>query len=97
MSTLSETPWSPSDAFAPSPAPTHSHSPHSHDTDFTSQVVRSDRDLLDLITLIHVLLDKLPIEGLAIEDMRRKSLGRVRKGLRVLAYYAKVSTCVLLA
>jgi hypothetical protein len=46
--------------------------------------------------LIHVLLERLGMEGMEVEAMRKKSLGRVRKGLRVLAYYAKVSRAVVL-
>lgn len=87
--------YSSADLLSTSPhAHTHSHShsasSHSHETDFVARSIRSDRDLLDIITLIHVLLtsrkDEPEIQGAVYEQ----SMSRVRKGLRVLAFYSKL-------
>jgi hypothetical protein len=48
--------------------------------------IRSDRDLLDLIAILHGFLR----ENFKGEEMEKDSEGRVRKGLKVHAFYAKV-------
>lgn len=71
----------------------HTHDPdghHHHDTDWVPQLIRLDRDLLDLIFLIHGTLSTAG-ETDELSQMRRESLSRARKGLRALALYAKVS------
>lgn len=73
----------------------HSASSHSHETDFVARSIRSDRDLLDIVTLIHVLLSARQEEVGIKGNLFRESTSRVRKGLRVLAFYSKVSLYAL--
>lgn len=81
------------DASASPTALSSSHQ-HSHETDYVSQIIRSDRDLLDLISMLHTLILRLPSPGLP--HLVVESTSRVRKGLKVLAYYAKVGALLLL-
>lgn len=62
---------------------------HFHETDFLSKVIRDDRDLLDLISMVQVGLLQLPSPGIPV--LLVESTSRVRQGLKVLAFYAKVS------
>ncbi|GAA6027174.1 hypothetical protein JCM8097_002455 [Rhodosporidiobolus ruineniae] len=80
---------------------THSHSSDSssshhhsvHEDDYGAQLIRLDRDLLDLVNLAHRFLATSGPGGTAIvgvpEEVLRESLGRVRKGLRTRAAYLK--------
>lgn len=61
---------------------------HSHETDYVSQIIRSDRDLLDIVSMLHTFILRLPSPGLP--HLAVESTSRVRKGLKILAYYAKV-------
>lgn len=67
------------------------HAQLDHSADYLTQVTRLDRDLLDVNTLIHVFLTGIAETDPSLEALMRKSASRVRKGLRVLAFYAKVS------
>ncbi|KAI5478681.1 hypothetical protein MNV49_004708 [Pseudohyphozyma bogoriensis] len=71
----------------------HSHNPesptHIHETDYVSLAIRSDRDLLDLISLTHKYLLRKEIGG-EWGELRRESESRVRKGLKAMAFYFKV-------
>lgn len=82
-----------------------SHSSHTHDhsSDYLTMIGRFERDLLDIINMIHVLLEERRKSGqisfatkvgqkrFKEEEIWRASNSRVRKGLRSLAGYAKVS------
>ncbi|BGP16119.1 hypothetical protein JCM10213v2_004113 [Rhodosporidiobolus nylandii] len=59
-----------------------------HETDFGAQFARLDRDLLDLINMVHVLIRGLKALGLP-SDLAAASLSRVRRGLRRRASYFK--------
>ncbi|GAA5824096.1 hypothetical protein JCM11251_001520 [Rhodosporidiobolus azoricus] len=65
--------------------PSH-HTIHEHD--FGAQIIRLDRDLLDLINFMHVLVKGLRSPGLG-REVERESLRRVRRGLRTRARYTK--------
>ncbi|GAA5959811.1 hypothetical protein JCM21900_001025 [Sporobolomyces salmonicolor] len=56
-----------------------------HETDYGAQIIRLDRDLLDLVNLTYVLLKGLRAPGLP--ELLKESTSRVRKGLKRRAYY----------
>ncbi|SCV71196.1 BQ2448_2784 [Microbotryum intermedium] len=64
------------------------HRHHHHETDYGPLIIRLDRDLLDLNNMLRSTLldwsDSIPNSLIA------ESTSRVRKGLKILAYYAKV-------
>ncbi|BGP40011.1 hypothetical protein JCM10450v2_003991 [Rhodotorula kratochvilovae] len=62
------------------------HSVHEHD--YGAQIVRLDRDLLDLLNVLHVHLADPAASDLPPEYLR-ESASRVRKALRRRAYYLK--------
>lgn len=82
--------WSPQ-------AHSHSHtdSKHSHEHDYLAQVTRSDRDLLDIFPMTHVLLSsalKKARTDEALQEVTRDADSRMRKALKVNALYAKLYT-----
>lgn len=71
----------------------HSHSyseQHFHETDYIMQVIRQDRDLLDVYSMIHTFL--LSLRTPSSPHLLRESNSKVRKGLKTLAFYSKVSS-----
>lgn len=52
------------------------------------QVIRQDRDLLDLYSMMHTFLINLRAPGLP--NLFRESNTKVRKGLKTLAFYSKI-------
>ncbi|KAM0791682.1 hypothetical protein ACM66B_003957 [Microbotryomycetes sp. NB124-2] len=60
---------------------------HDHDSDHLAIVVRHDRDLLDLIALLHMMLSSLRQPGLP--DLLRLVERRARRALKVQAFYFK--------
>lgn len=60
-----------------------------HEEDFLALIVRVDRDLLDLYPMCWTLLKGLRSPGLP--DWEKLAEGRVRRGLKAYAAYAKVS------
>lgn len=67
----------------------HSAAGHSHEHDYSSQIIRLDRDLLDLISLVHMVLLGGP-GAPELPELGPQSTSRVRKGLKTAAFYAKV-------
>lgn len=70
-------------------APAASAHGHIHESDYLSQAIRLDRDLLDLFSMVTVMLEKLP--GVGLPGLLGDAKGRVRKGLKTQAFYCKVS------
>ncbi|KAL8277955.1 hypothetical protein RQP46_009587 [Phenoliferia psychrophenolica] len=70
----------------------HGHGPdrhgHIHESDYLSQAIRLDRDLLDLNSMLHTLLLGLPELGLPA--LLTESASRVRRGLKTQAFYCKI-------
>ncbi|KAK4050592.1 hypothetical protein OIV83_003318 [Microbotryomycetes sp. JL201] len=60
---------------------------HSHDSDVFALVVRHDRDLLDLVSLLHMMICSLRQPGLP--RLAREVDRRARKALKVQAFYFK--------
>lgn len=69
--------------------------PHDHAHDYLTMIVRHDRDLLDVGSMMHVLLEEKrdagELESAQGVALLRESTRRIRQGLKTLAYYAKVS------
>ncbi|GAA5998999.1 Zn(II)2Cys6 transcription factor [Rhodotorula paludigena] len=59
-----------------------------HERDYGAQIIRLDRDLLDLLNILHVHL-ATPAARDLLPAMQAESLSRVRKALRRRAYYLK--------
>lgn len=56
-------------------------------------MTRLDRDLLDVNTMIHILLRSLaPTDRHSLQELIQLSTSRVRRGLKTMAFYAKVSS-----
>ncbi|KDE06598.1 hypothetical protein MVLG_03094 [Microbotryum lychnidis-dioicae p1A1 Lamole] len=73
--------------------PAHAHSTttendhHHHENDYGPLIIRLDRDLLDLNNMLRsTLMDRSDIIS---DPLLTEATSRVRKGLKVLAYYAK--------
>ncbi|GAA5851208.1 hypothetical protein JCM8547_004167 [Rhodosporidiobolus lusitaniae] len=92
---LTVSPPATNDSHPHSHSHSHSHAhasgtedPHSlHEHDYGAQILRIDRDLLDLVNLVHGFIGE--VEGKASyggerlpEEIRRESLSRVRKSLK---------------
>ncbi|KAK4702835.1 hypothetical protein P7C70_g3383, partial [Phenoliferia sp. Uapishka_3] len=70
----------------------HTHGPeqhgHIHESDYLSQAIRLDRDLLDLNSMLHSVLLAAAAPGLP--TLLSESTSRVRKGLKTQAFYCKI-------
>ncbi|KAI5475546.1 hypothetical protein MNV49_001179 [Pseudohyphozyma bogoriensis] len=64
-------------------------SSHVHEHDFVALAIRSDRDILDLNSILHQHLLEKGSEG-PWKALREESESRVRRGLKTLAFYFKV-------
>ncbi|GAA6011969.1 hypothetical protein JCM10207_003444 [Rhodosporidiobolus poonsookiae] len=74
------------DAAPPSPLEAEHHT--IHESDYGAQFLRLERDLMDLVNLIHAFLSELKAPALPAEYMQQ-SLSRVRRGLRRRAFCLK--------